>query len=143
MLAAGNEGVAARIKISEASIGYVEYGFAKRLGLPMAVLQNKAGEFVAPSDAAARLALSARVAKANDLERSIVDPPASGAYPIVSYSWLFLYRHYRDRMKADAVRDFVEWGLAEGQSYGPELGYIPLSADIISLGREVLGSAAN
>jgi phosphate transport system substrate-binding protein len=36
MLARGNEGVAARIKISEGSIGYVEYGFATRLGLPMA-----------------------------------------------------------------------------------------------------------
>ena len=50
MLASGNEGVAARIKISEGSIGYVEYGFAKRLGLPMAVLQNKAGKFVSPDD---------------------------------------------------------------------------------------------
>ncbi len=49
MLARGNEGVAARIKISEGSIGYVEYGFAQRLGLTMAELQNKAGNFVAPS----------------------------------------------------------------------------------------------
>ena len=40
MLATGNEGVAARIKISEGAIGYVEYGFAKRLGLPMAALQK-------------------------------------------------------------------------------------------------------
>src|SRR5262249_44822817 len=67
----GNEGVAARIKISEASIGYVEYGFAKRLGLPMAALQNKAGEFVPPSEAAAQLALSARTAHVRELERSI------------------------------------------------------------------------
>jgi phosphate transport system substrate-binding protein len=52
MLASGNEGVASRIKISEGSIGYVEYGFAKRLGLPMAVLQNKAGSFIAPGEAA-------------------------------------------------------------------------------------------
>src|SRR5215831_14065275 len=59
MLAAGNEGAAARIKISEASIGYC---FAKRLGLPMAALQNKAGEFVPPREADAQLALSARMA---------------------------------------------------------------------------------
>ena len=52
MLASGNEGVAARIKISEGSIGYVEYGFAKRLGLPIAILQNKAGKFVSPDDGA-------------------------------------------------------------------------------------------
>src|SRR5262249_50824473 len=43
MTARGNEGVAGRIKVSANSIGYVEYHFAKRLGLQMAHLQNKAG----------------------------------------------------------------------------------------------------
>jgi len=138
MLAAGNEGVAARIKISEGSIGYVEYGFAKRLGLPMAALQNKAGEFVAPTEAAAQLALSARVPQADALERSVVDPDAAGAYPIVSYTWLFLYRHYREPAKAAALRDFVAWGLSDGQQYGAELGCVPLSADIVALGRQIL-----
>jgi phosphate transport system substrate-binding protein len=141
MLAAGNEGVAARIKISEGSIGYVEYGFAQRLGLHLAALQNKAGAFVAPSETTAQLALSARVARVTELERSIVDPPAAGAYPIVSYSWLF--RQIPDRAKAEAIRDFVEWGLTEGQHYGAELGYIPLSADVVSVGREGLNAVAN
>jgi ABC-type phosphate transport system substrate-binding protein len=49
MLVRGNEGVAGRIKISEGAIGYVEYGFAQRLGLPMAALQNRAGQFIAPA----------------------------------------------------------------------------------------------
>jgi phosphate transport system substrate-binding protein len=138
MLASGNEGVAARIKISEGAIGYVEYGFAKRLGLPMAALQNKSGTFVTPSEAAAQLALSARVAKVNELERSVVDPTAAGAYPLVSYSWLFLYRNYRDAAKGRALRDFAQWGLSEGQQYGAEFGYVPLSADIVSLGRQAL-----
>ena len=35
MLAPGNEGVAGRIKLAEGAIGYVEYHFAKRLGLPI------------------------------------------------------------------------------------------------------------
>jgi len=138
MLASGNEGVAARIKISEGAIGYVEYGFAKRLNLPMAALQNKSGAFVTASEASAQLALSARVVQVNELERSVVDPPAAGAYPIVSYSWLFLYRHYRDPGRSRAVRDFVGWGLADGQQYGVEFGYIPLSADVIALGQNVL-----
>lgn len=138
MLARGNEGVAARIKISEGAIGYVEYGFAKRLGLPVAALQNKSGTFVAPTEAAAQLALSARVAEAGELERSVVDPTAVGAYPIVSYSWLFLYRHYREPAKAEALRKFVAWGLTEGQRYGLELGYVPLSTDIVDLGQQIL-----
>src|SRR5262249_10650716 len=36
MLASGNEGVAGRIKNSKGAIGYIEYGFAQRAGLPMA-----------------------------------------------------------------------------------------------------------
>jgi phosphate transport system substrate-binding protein len=143
MLATGNEGVAARIKISEGAIGYVEYGFAKRLGLPMAALQNKSGAFVAPSEASAQLALSARVVEANELERSIVDPTAAGAYPIVSYSWLFLYRNYRDPEKGRALRQFVEWALTDGQKHGAEFGYIPLSADVVSLGRAQLDAVAS
>ena len=49
MLARGNEGVAHLIKISDGVIGYVEYGFAARLGLPMAALENAAGKFVRPT----------------------------------------------------------------------------------------------
>ncbi|MDC7788952.1 phosphate ABC transporter substrate-binding protein PstS [Rhodoplanes sp. TEM] len=141
MLAAGNEGVAARIKMSEGSIGYVEYGFAKRLGLPVAALQNRSGSVVAPSAEAAQLALSARSGQTGELEASVVDPTAANAYPIVSYSWLFLYREPRDAAKGRAARDFVAWGLGQqGQALARELGYVPLTADIVSLGRDALGA---
>jgi phosphate transport system substrate-binding protein len=140
MLAAGNEGVAARIKQSEGAIGYVEYGFAKRLGLHMAALQNKSGMFVAPSENSAQLALSARADRTSELERSVVDPTSAGAYPIVSYSWLFLYGQYRTSAKAQAIRDFVNWGLSHGQQLGLELGYVPLTNEVISLGQDALKS---
>ena len=58
MTARGNEGVAATILNSEYSIGYVEYGFAKRLGLSMALLQNRDGQFVAPALASGQAALA-------------------------------------------------------------------------------------
>ncbi|MCG8587577.1 MAG: phosphate ABC transporter substrate-binding protein PstS, partial [Pirellulales bacterium] len=50
MRAKGNDGVAGLIKRSPGTIGYVEYGIAKRAGLQMAALKNKAGEFVLPSE---------------------------------------------------------------------------------------------
>ena len=113
MLASGNEGVASRIKISEGSIGYIEFGFAKRLGLPMALLQNKAGRFIAPDDAAGLQALAEASAKTPaELNQSIVDPSGADAYPIVTFSWLLLYRQYAEAEKGTAVRDFVSWGLS-------------------------------
>jgi phosphate transport system substrate-binding protein len=42
----GPRSVAGRSKISEGSIGYVEYWFAQRLGLRIAVVQNKAGSYI-------------------------------------------------------------------------------------------------
>ncbi len=43
-----NDGVAATLRQTPGSIGYVEYAFAKFAKLEMASLQNKAGQFVAP-----------------------------------------------------------------------------------------------
>ena len=141
MTAVGNEGVASRIKISEGSIGYVEFGFAKRLGLPMALLQNKAGKFIAPDDAAGLQALAEASAKTPaGLNQSIVDPSGAGAYPIVTFSWLLLYRQYDDPQKGAAVRDFVAWGLAKGQTFGEKWGYLPLPGEVAASGEQALAS---
>jgi phosphate transport system substrate-binding protein len=127
MIARGNEGVATRIKISDGAIGYLEYGFAKRLNLPMAWLENKAGRFVQPDAQSGQQALlNGATAVADNLRQFIPDPEGETAYPIVTYSWLLLYDQYPDPAKLAALKDFVSWALGEGQRYSAELGYIPL-----------------
>jgi phosphate transport system substrate-binding protein len=134
MRARGNEGVAGRLKVSEGAIGYVEYHFAKRLGLAMAQLQNRAGRFVAPSEASGEATLARNVAHMpSNLRLFLPDPEGDDAYPIVSLSWLLLYERYGDREKAAALKKFVAWGLTEGQSYSRALGYIPLPREVASL----------
>jgi phosphate transport system substrate-binding protein len=141
MLASGNEGVAARIKISTGSIGYVEFGFAKRLGLPLALLQNRAGEFIAPEDAAGRQTLAGASGKTPaGLDQSVVNPSGAGAYPIVTFSWLLLYQRYDDPQKGAALRDFVAWGLSDGQKFSEKLGYLPLPAEVAASGEQALRS---
>ena len=141
MLASGNEGVASRIKISEGSIGYIEFGFAKRLGLPVALLQNRAGKFVAPNETTGRAAFADVAAKTPaELNQSIVDPSGADAYPIVTFSWLLLYRQYPEPERSAAVRDFVGWGLSAGQSLGEKIGYLPLPGDVAASGAQALGS---
>jgi phosphate transport system substrate-binding protein len=92
--------VAARIRLSEGSIGYVEYWFAQRLGLRMAALANKAGNFITPTAHAGELALSGRVAQVQELAASVADPSGPDAYPLVSYSWMLVYAQYADQAKA-------------------------------------------
>jgi phosphate transport system substrate-binding protein len=127
MVARGNEGVASRIKISDGAIGYLEYGFAKRLGLPMAWLENKAGHFVQPDAQSGQQALlNGSTALPDNLRLFLPDPEGEAAYPIVTYSWLLLYDQYPDTAKLVVLKDFISWVLSEGQRYSAELGYIPL-----------------
>jgi phosphate transport system substrate-binding protein len=141
MLASGSEGVAARIKISQGAIGYVEYGFPKRLGIPTAVLQNKSGAFVAPSADSGQQALAGSVSSLSALPASVIDPAGPGAYPLVTYSWIALKRKYAEPRKGEALREFIDWGLSHGQGAGIDLGYVPLSAGVISLSKQALSAA--
>lgn len=136
MTARGNEGVAGRIKRSWGSFGYVEYGFAKRLGLPMIHLQNKAGVFVEPSFAIGQTTLAANVAQMPaNLRLFLPDPDGEGAYPIISLSWLLLHSHYADPARRDALKSFVNWALADGQALSEAAGYIPLPDNVATLAR--------
>ena len=139
MLARGNEGVAGLVKLSEGALGYTEYGFAERLRLPTAQLQNKAGRYVGPSDRSGQAALTSSVARMPDnLRLYLPDPEGEDSYPIVSLTWLLLYERYPDQQKSAALKRFLTWGLSLGQSYGPELGYIALPADVTSRSRAAL-----
>jgi phosphate transport system substrate-binding protein len=134
MVARGNEGVAARIKVSEYSLGYIEYHFAKRLGLSMAHLQNRAGRYVEPGERGGQSALAANVKRMPDnLRLFLPDPEGEESYPIVTFSWLLLYERYPDPDKAAALKKFVTWGLTTGQRYSRELGYIALPPEVASV----------
>jgi len=121
----GNEGVTASIMTTPGAIGYVEYGYAKSQKLPMAILENKAGNFVAANTASGQAAL----ASAQLPENLIIwasDPDAKDAYPIVTYTWLLCYRKYQDKKKLDALQGLLQYSLTDGQKESEALGYIPL-----------------
>ncbi len=125
-----NAGIAAQIQQAEGVIGYVEYAFAKQLNLATAALQNKAGQYLQPTEEAAATAL-ATVQLGDDLRGSVADPDGEKSYGIVTYSWLLAYKQYNDPKKAEALKAVMEWGLTEGQKFASELGYVPLPSDIV------------
>ena len=138
MLARGNEGMASKIKIAEGSIGYVEYGFALRLGLQMAVLENKAGQFVAPTPQSGAAALTPSAdAVLETLEASTINPAGPDAYPIVTYSWFLLYPSYTAE-RARALVSFLTFAYDEGQNSARYLGYIPLPKPVVEQARAAL-----
>ncbi|NJM69319.1 MAG: phosphate ABC transporter substrate-binding protein PstS [Scytonema sp. RU_4_4] len=128
--AKGNEGVTAQIQQTQGAIGYVEFGYAQQNKLTYAALENKAGEFVSPTDESASKTLDA-VELPENLRAFITDPEGKDSYPIVTYSWLLVYKKYPDAAKAKAVEAMIEYGLTEGQKAAPQLGYVPLPASVV------------
>ncbi|MBL1208502.1 phosphate ABC transporter substrate-binding protein PstS [Geminocystis sp. GBBB08] len=126
----GNEGVTATIMQNQGAIGYVEYGYAKNNKLTMAAIQNKAGQFIPPTDEAASETL-ANVELPENLRAFITDPEGEKSYPIVTYSWILAFPKYDDPHKAIAMEAMIQYALTEGQKVAPALGYVPLPANVV------------
>ena len=127
----GNPGVAALVKQTPGAIGYVEYAYAQQTGMPMALLQNKAGKYVTADLESARTSL-AGVQLPENLRAWLPDPDAPGAYPIVTYTWLLCYAHNKDPKKTETLKSLVRYGLTEGQSASAALGYVPLPPSVVA-----------
>jgi len=125
-----NDGVTATILQTPGAIGYVEYGYAKFGQLPMAMLENRAGQFVLPSPESGRAALE-NAAVPDDLRVWIPDPTNDDAYPIVTYTWLLLRQQNPDTGVADALRRLVADCLTSGQTAAVDLGYLPLPDNVV------------
>src|SRR5271170_2124374 len=128
--AKGTLGVTALVKRTPGSIGYVEYGYAKRSGLPMAALENRSGNFVKPELASGRDAL-ANVTLPPNLRAWLPDPPGADSYPISTYTWILCYKKYQDPKIAAALKSLLEYCLTQGQNSSAELGYIPLPPEVV------------
>ncbi len=127
--AKGNPGVAAVIKQTKNSIGYVgsEYAFAQKI--PFAKIRNAQGEFVSPSAASISAAASGEIPA--DTRCSITNSEAVGAYPISTFTWIIIYKeqNYSDRTREQAVAtlDLLRYILSdEAQSIASEVHYAPL-----------------
>jgi len=127
----GNEGVTASIMTTPGAIGYIEYGYARSQNVPMAMLENKSGKYVAANTASGQAAL-ASAQLPDDLIAWNSDPNVADAYPIVTYTWLICYKKYPDKRKQQAMQDLVKYGLTEGQKDAEALGYVPLPQQVVA-----------
>jgi phosphate transport system substrate-binding protein len=129
--AKGTEGVTAQIKQNPGAIGYVEYGAAQQTGQPMAQLENKSGMYVMASTASSQAALAGAVLPDN-LRLFLPDPDGASSYPIVTYTWLLLYRQSDKPAATEVLKDVIRYCLGDGQSVSESLGYIPLPPSIVA-----------
>lgn len=128
----GNEGVTGQIKQQPNTIGYVELAYAVQNKLPVALVKNSAGKFIAPSiDAVTAAAASASAQTPDDLRVSITNSTGENAYPISSYTYILAYKEQKNADKGKAVVDFLWWGIHDGEQYAKDLLYAPLPEEIV------------
>ncbi len=120
-----NSGVSANIQQIKNSIGYIEYSFKIKLGLPAAQIENKEGKFINPTvqsfqDGAKYATWTAD----NDFYAVIGDPEGATSYPIVAATFILLPTEKAEKNKE--VTAFIEWAFTNGDKTASELGYVPL-----------------
>jgi phosphate transport system substrate-binding protein len=139
MQANGNSGVAGMIKRIPYSIGYVQYGAAREVDLPMAMLENKAGNFVqAAGTSGLETLLNAQLPP--DLLGYFPDPEGEYSYPIVTFTWVLIFQEYPEESKTRQVKDFVRWCLTRGQDYSEAAGNVRLAPHVIRAAEKALES---
>ena len=125
----GNAGVAAAMKQTAGSIGYLEYQYAISTGLGVASIKAPDGQFVAPSvDSVTKAGegLSFPITETTN----ILDSKVPGAYPISSATYILIYTDQTKKDTAQALVDFWTWCLTKGQAQVAALNYAPLPAKV-------------
>ena len=134
--AKGNEGVAAQLKQVEGGLGYVEAAFVKP-PLQAAALTNASGKTVKPTAESEKEAL-ASIDLGSDLVGS--NPNPSVGYPIVTFSWIMLYKT-GNGPNVEALKKVFEHTLSDpAQAIAVDLGFIPLPTSVLEQGRAALST---
>lgn len=121
-----NAGISAMVKQTPNSIGYVEAVYSIENKIPSASIENKAGNYVAPTLAETNKAFAE--AKFNpDLSVDIADPVAG--YPIIGVTYLLFYKEY-DPDRAEAIQKLANWIHTKGQALNESLYYTKIPADV-------------
>lgn len=129
----GNEGVAGLLKQTANSIGYVELVWAMQNKLTVGVVKNSAGAFVkATVESVTDAAATTVKAMPADFRISITNAPGKNAYPISSFTYLLVPSKIADVGKANTIKEFLKWMLADGQKFAPSLYYAPLPAQVVA-----------
>ena len=148
LAAAGNEGVAAIVKSTEYSIGYVELAYAFQTSMSYASIQNaEKSIFIEPSldsisAASSGVADTLPTAEDSWVGVSLVNAPGSNSYPIASFTYLLVYDDLKSvtnsKEQAKAVIHIIYWMITDGQEFSSSLLYVPLADKVTELGKQGL-----
>ncbi len=120
-----NSGVAALIKQTPYSVGYIDYADAKSNDIAMASLQNQEGYYIKPElsafqEASAKASLDPK----QDFYAMIADAEGKDSYPILAATFILVPQEAKAMDKK--VTAFYDWAYKSGKTIASDLGFVPL-----------------
>jgi ABC-type phosphate transport system substrate-binding protein len=116
--------------------------------MPYAYVQNHAGKFVEPTldssrEAASQISGSLPEGDQNWVSVNILNAPGQNSYPIVTFSYLLVYKELSvvpqmDERKATELVNFLWYVVHDGQNYATGLSYVTLPANVVSIDERTL-----
>jgi phosphate transport system substrate-binding protein len=124
--------MAEKVKSEPGAIGYVEAQYAVKANIPNGKVQNDAGKYVKASPETIKAACHAVEAPAWDkFSASLSYAPGADAYPITSFTWLYLRTSSSDPRRAAALVNLLNWMFTDGQRLAAEDGYAELPPPLL------------
>jgi phosphate transport system substrate-binding protein len=149
--ASGNANVASTVTQTTYAIGYVELAYALKNNIPVASVQNPAGNYIAPSLASTTTAVQSGASQglpSGDQSWnavSLLNSADPQAYPIVSFTYLLVYKELNvyssmDKNKATQLVQFLWYVVHAGQQLAPSLSYAQLPTNVVQIDEATIRS---
>ena len=125
----GNEGVSQYVQRLPNSIGYVEYAYAKQNKMAYTLLQNAAGNFVAPDDATFKAAAS-NADWSKTFYQVLTGQPGKDSWPITAATFILMHKVQDKPAQGAATLKFFDWAYAQGDKLAEDLDYVPMPDNV-------------
>jgi phosphate transport system substrate-binding protein len=149
--ASGNSNVAATVNQTQFSMGYVELAYSLKNGIPVAAIQNPAGNYITPSLASTTTAAeslpTSGLPSGSDswTSVSLLNTQGQEAYPIVTPTYMLVYKELNvvPGMTSDKAIQLVQymWYVVhDGQQLSAPLQYATIPTNIVQINEATLNS---
>lgn len=139
--AEGNQGMVNSLHQTPYSIAYIGISFknvidSEKMG--EAMLGNRAGNFVLPSDETVEAAASGMVSQTPEDERiSLIFAPGEKSYPIINYEYAIVNSQQHNQEAAQELKNFLNWAIAKdggnAQAFMNKVNFVALPPNVRKL----------
>ena len=125
----GTDEVVSSLLAQTGSVGYVSYDRVQQKKLNAVTLQNKDGQWTAPSEESVLAAVRGADLRSN-LRNPILNAPGPKAWPMSELTYVLIAANPQDAVQGTATVQFLFWALKQGDAIVRNTGFVALPASV-------------